>query len=139
LGRSERCAASQQRSRHRIWSTDWFKNRDSEIKRLTRRIGELLAADPYYQAQTEKSRKLDSLREQLVTLWQKEIKADFPDSPETSGLFGNGLLDELLEKRPKNRDEWFRKIPHSIRVSIDSKQVAKYLDRVLDIIAEHDG
>jgi superfamily I DNA and/or RNA helicase len=27
---------------HRIWSTDWFKSRDSEIKRLLRRIEELL-------------------------------------------------------------------------------------------------
>ena len=122
---------------HRIWSTDWFKNRDSEIKRLTRRIEELLAADPYYQAQAENNRKLGSLREQLMTLWQTEIKADFPDSSEANGLFGNGLLDELLDKRPTNRDEWFRKIPHNMRVSIDSKQVAKYLDRVLGIIAEH--
>ena len=73
-----------------------------------------------------------------MTLWQTEIKADFPDSSEANGLFGNGLLDELLDKRPTNRDEWFRKIPHNMRVSIDSKQVAKYLDRVLGIIAEHD-
>lgn len=68
-----------------------------------------------------------------------EIKAEFPDSSEASGLFGNGMLDELLEKRPKNRDEWFRKIPQSLRASVDSKQIAKYLDRVLGIIAEHDA
>jgi very-short-patch-repair endonuclease len=124
---------------HRIWSTDWFRNRDGEIKRLMRRIEELLAADPYYRAHVEKTRKLGSLREQLMTLWRTEIKAEFPATSEADGLFGNGLLDELLEKRPKNRDEWFRKIPQSLRVSIDSKQVAKYLDRVLELIAEHDA
>jgi len=123
---------------HRIWSTDWFRNRDGEIKRLTRRIEDLLAADPYYQAQAERNRNLGSLREQLMTLWRTEIKAEFPDKSEADGLFSNGLLDELLEKRPKNRDEWFRKIPQSLRVSVDSKVVAKYLDRVLEIIAEHD-
>jgi len=123
---------------HRIWSTDWFRNRDGEVKRLMRRIEELLAADPYYQAHAEKTRKLGSLRERLTTLWRTEIRADFPDSSEASGLFGNGLLNELLEKRPKNRDEWFRKIPHSMRVSVDSKQIAKYLDRVLEIIAENE-
>ena len=72
-------------------------------------------------------------------LWRTEIKAEFPDASEASGLFGNGMLDELLEKRPKNRGEWFRKIPHSLRVSGDSKQIAKYIDRVLGIIAEHDA
>ncbi len=33
---------------HRIWSTDWFKNRDLEIKRLLLRIEGLLADDPAY-------------------------------------------------------------------------------------------
>jgi len=27
---------------HRIWSTDWFKNRDSEIQRLLKVVGKLL-------------------------------------------------------------------------------------------------
>lgn len=31
---------------HRIWSTDWFKSRDGEIKRLLRSIEELLENDP---------------------------------------------------------------------------------------------
>lgn len=103
-----------------------------------RRIEELLAADPFYQSQLENTRKLGSLREQLMTLWRTEIKAEFPATLEADGLFGNGLLDELLEKRPKTRDEWLRKIPQTLRVSVDSKLVAKYLDRVLEIIAEHD-
>jgi very-short-patch-repair endonuclease len=30
---------------YRIWSTDWFKSRDSEIKRMLRRIEELLGND----------------------------------------------------------------------------------------------
>lgn len=124
---------------HRIWSTDWFRNRDGEIKRLMRRIEELLAADPFYQSQVEKTRKLGSLREQLMTLWRTEMKADFPDTSEADGLLDNGLLDELLEKRPKTRDEWFRKIPQSLRVSVDSKLVAKYLDRVLEIIAGNEA
>jgi very-short-patch-repair endonuclease len=28
---------------HRVWSTDWFRNRETEIKRLLRRVEELLA------------------------------------------------------------------------------------------------
>jgi len=30
---------------HRIWSTDWFKSRDSEVRRMLRRIEELLESD----------------------------------------------------------------------------------------------
>src|SRR5215831_13920210 len=70
---------------HRIWSTDWFRNRDGEIKRLTRRIEDLLAADPYYQAQAERNRNLGSLREQLVTLWQTEINENILDSCGANG------------------------------------------------------
>jgi very-short-patch-repair endonuclease len=33
---------------HRVWSTDWFKSRDSEIRRLHKRIDDLLEADPFY-------------------------------------------------------------------------------------------
>jgi len=36
---------------HRLWSTDWFKIRDSEIRRLLRRIADLLEADPAYKAE----------------------------------------------------------------------------------------
>ena len=62
-----------------------------------------------------------------------------PNLSDAGSLFGNGLLDEIVEKRPKNRDEWFRKIPQNLRTSVDSKQAAKYLDRVLEIIREHEA
>jgi very-short-patch-repair endonuclease len=33
---------------HQVWSTDWVKSRDSEIKRLLRTIESLLENDPAY-------------------------------------------------------------------------------------------
>ncbi len=33
---------------HRIWSTDWFKNRVAERERLLKHLDEILAADPDY-------------------------------------------------------------------------------------------
>jgi very-short-patch-repair endonuclease len=47
---------------HRVWSTDWFKSRDSEIKRLLRTIESLLENDPAYHQQQEKTRSAESLR-----------------------------------------------------------------------------
>jgi very-short-patch-repair endonuclease len=40
---------------HRIWSTDWFKSRDNEIKRLLRHVEDLLASDPLYRKQAERA------------------------------------------------------------------------------------
>ena len=44
---------------HRIWSTDWFKSRDSEIKRLLRHIEDLLATDPAFRAVKDKINKAE--------------------------------------------------------------------------------
>jgi very-short-patch-repair endonuclease len=120
---------------HRIWSTDWFKSRDSEIKRLLRTIESLLENDPAYRQLQEKARRGESLRKHLEELRDREIFVSFPDaSPDCSGLLRPDLLEEFLDKRPKTRDEWFRKIPQNLRTTVDSKQVSQYLDRVLRII-----
>lgn len=120
---------------HRVWSTDWFRSRDSEIKRLLDRIEDLLKKDPADLAEKSTTQLSDSLRKRLIDLRESEIKLAFPDSPLEVGLLRKTLLDEFLETRPKTREEWFKKIPHHLRVSVDSKQIAKYLDRVLEIIA----
>ncbi len=90
-------------------------------------------------AEKQKVQRSDLLRQQLIALRESEIKPTFPESPLENGLLPNSLLDEFVQMRPKTRDDWFRKIPHHLRVSVDSKQVGKYLDRVLAIIAESEG
>jgi len=123
---------------HRIWSTDWFKSRESEIKRLLRRIEEILESDPTYRKEQEKASRTESLRQRLITLREMEIKTAFPDTPPEKGLLKKSMLDEFVQKRPKTRDDWFRSIPQHFRANVDSKQVGKYLDRVLAIIGEYD-
>jgi very-short-patch-repair endonuclease len=124
---------------HRIWSTDWFRNRDAEIKRLTCRIDELLRSDPAYQKQQDKVNRVEILRQRLITFRESELKPAFPDSPPERGLLRKSLLEEFLEKRPKTRAQWFQRFPESTRTSIDSKQVSQFLDRVLEIIVECDS
>jgi very-short-patch-repair endonuclease len=123
---------------HRVWSKDWFKSRDSEIKRLLKTIDALLENDPAYQQQRQKAGRTESLRQRLVTLRDMELAPAFPDSPAENGLLRNEPLEEFIEKRPKSRDDWFRTIPQQFRTTVDSKQVSRYLDRVLEIIAESD-
>lgn len=121
---------------HRVWSTDWFRNRDGEIKRMLLRIEELLTKDTACVAQKKQTVKSESLRQRLINLREMEIRPEFPDSPPENGLLRKTLLDEFVQKRPKTKDDWFRRFPQQTRVSVDSRQIAKYLDRVLEIIAD---
>ena len=123
---------------HRVWSTDWFKNRDGEIKRMLRYIEGLLENDPAYKLERQKVSRAEALRRRLVTLRDTEITPTFPGAPIEKSLLRDDLIEAFLEKRPKNRDEWFRRIPQHMRSGVDSKQVGKYLDRVLGIIGEHE-
>jgi very-short-patch-repair endonuclease len=121
---------------YRVWSTDWFKSRDGEIKKMLRHIEGLLENDPAYKLQKQKANQVEILRQRLNTLREEEITPAFPDSPAEKNLLREDLLEEFIEKRPTTRDDWFRSIPEQMRSSVDSKQVGKYLDRVLEIIAE---
>lgn len=123
---------------HRVWSTDWFNGRDGEIKRMLRHIEGLLENDPAYKLEKLKIGKIEALRQRLVTLRDEEIVPAFPDSPADKSLLRTDMLEEFIEKRPKTRDDWFRRIPQHFRADVDSKQVGKYLDRVLAIIGEYD-
>jgi very-short-patch-repair endonuclease len=122
---------------HRIWSTDWFKSRDTEIQRLFKRIEELLASDPDYRKVADKAQNIETLRRRLIDFRETVIKPAFPDSPLEQGLLRKTLLDEFVAKRPKTKDEWFRKISNELRAASDPSQVGQYLLTILEIIAEY--
>jgi len=51
---------------HRVWSTDWFKGRDGEIKKMLRHIDSLLEHDPAYKVHKEKANRIERLRQQFA-------------------------------------------------------------------------
>jgi very-short-patch-repair endonuclease len=120
---------------HRIWSTDWFKSRNTEIERLLKKVDDLLNSDPDYRRELERAHKVISLRQQLVDLRDKEIASAFPDSQAKTALLRPAVLDELVRRRPRTKDDWFRLISYDLRSQTDPKQVGQYLGRVLEIIA----
>jgi very-short-patch-repair endonuclease len=120
---------------HRVWSTDWFKSRDVEIRRMLQYIEALLQNDPVYNLEKQKADKIEVLRQRLIIFRDEEIRRAFPDSVQEKDLLNQDLLEELIRKRPRTKDDWFRKIPERMRSGVDSKQVGRYLDRVLEIIA----
>jgi hypothetical protein len=83
--------------------------------------------------------RIDKLRQRLIALREAEIKPAFPETPAEQGLLRRSLLEEFIAKRPKTKADWFRVFPESVRTSVDSKQVGRYLDRVLQMIAECDS
>jgi len=119
---------------YRVWSTDWFKSRGTEIARLLKYIEVTLATDPDYIKEQRKTQRVQSLRRQLIDLRDNEIEAAFPGSPPEKGLLRDALLDEFTRRRPKTRDDWFRMVSQDLRSSTDSKQVAQFLPNVLAII-----
>jgi very-short-patch-repair endonuclease len=121
---------------HRVWSTDWFKSRDVEIKRLLSKTQDLLASDPEYAKEKGKTQKIELLRQRLIDLRELEIKPTFPDSLPEKGLLRKILLDEFVKKRPTSKEEWFRLIPQDLRSGTESEQVGKFLTRVLYLIQE---
>jgi very-short-patch-repair endonuclease len=119
---------------YRVWSTDWFKNRETEIARLLKYLEATLVADPDYVKERGKRQRVESLRQQLIDLRENEIKTAFPESPRGKGLLRDALLEEFARRRPRTRDEWFRLVPQELRSSTDSKQVGQFLPKVLAII-----
>ena len=123
---------------HRVWSTDWFKSRANEIKRLLQHVEELLANDPDYLRETERVKRMTSLRQQLIDV-RNEISRAFPDTPPEKELLRDELLEVFLTRHPKTKEEWFRMFSMELRTSTDSRQVAQFLDRVFEIIARSWG
>ncbi len=120
----------------RIWSTDWYRSRDGVIRKLKGRIEAILDKDPEYRQQQSASNRTAKLRQRLEELRDREIHPEFPDTPVEKALLNPELLDFFIAKRPKTQDDWFRRTPLGLRMNVDSRQVAKYLDRVFSIIAD---
>jgi very-short-patch-repair endonuclease len=121
---------------HRVWSTDWLRNRSGEVNRLFARIEELLVEEgPVPTAPPPLEHRIEDARKRLEELRQ-EIAMRFPDAPAEKCLLRTAVLEELLQKRPTDRDEWFRRIPRQLREGTDSRQIAEYLSSVLEILAD---
>jgi very-short-patch-repair endonuclease len=121
---------------HRVWSTDWFKNRDAAATRLLKQIADLLDKDPVQQRRKETEARTARLRQNLINLRESELKVKFPDTEEDACLLAPPIMDLLIEKRPRTKDEWFRKIPQALRTAADSRQVREHLDQILKLISD---
>jgi very-short-patch-repair endonuclease len=122
---------------YRIWSTDWFTNREKETKRLIAHVKSLIDQDPKVKAARTEGDNIAVLRKCLVEFRDKMIQKAFPNSDPNRCLLRDQMINEFMKCRPTTRDEWFRRIPHGLRSGTESEQVGRFLGDVLGIIGDH--
>jgi hypothetical protein len=121
---------------HRVWSTDWFRGRETEIQRLLQSVKQVIDQDPDVRKEREQMKRVKSLRDRLIDFRENILKREFPNSDPKKGLLRDALLSEFVKHRPPNREEWFRIIPAQLRTATEGKQIAQFLNSVLAIIGE---
>jgi len=145
---------------YRIWSTDWFKNRDRERDRLSSFLKQLAeesklsrhkqSANEEIQEYIEDAQSQDislkkisdaisdyspdqELRESLLEYRQKKMSKEEMNS--AGCILSNTMINILLATMPVSSNEFLSKIPLGMRELIDSEQ-GKYLPEILNIIKE---
>ncbi len=137
---------------HRIWSTDFFKNREREIERLNKTLGEILqdekpiveselqdkkvgvSQELHYPKRTEEVPDEELLRKELILFKEININPSFND--QSNGILRDDCLINFVKYMPTNKNEFFKFLPLSLREATDSRQL-QYLDDIFEIIENY--
>jgi very-short-patch-repair endonuclease len=137
---------------HRIWSTSWFCDRETEIQRLKKAIADALASDASrgtgrtdvtgddenaptaHDSEAEAIEKDELLWEALERYWHEEIAPTYPNRQ--SSVLSELMISRLVEHRPRNLQEFHETISAAERNACDPKQ-ARFLDDIFGIVGEY--
>ena len=140
---------------HRIWSTDWFKNSEAQLRPIlneldklrtpfskseetgkalvtTETLGENAESAKHQIRNVEQVANI-KLRERLLAFNMTHVKSIFPDTPEEQRLLRQEMVDALLEFLPCSKAEFLELIPAYLRTGTAPDE-AKLLDPVLKLI-----
>ncbi|MBT4337030.1 MAG: DUF4011 domain-containing protein [Bacteroidetes bacterium] len=140
----------------RIWSTDWFKNPDAELKPIIRELNNLKSekiktdlklhvedVKPIYERddlqvelpiipKLQKSNGI-SLFEKLTKFDSEIIRREFPNTDENQRLLRPAMIEAFQKYLPTDINDFLEFIPLHLREEIDAKE-GKYLKNTLDIV-----
>ncbi len=141
---------------HRIWSVDWYKNRDSEVGRLRRVLGKIMEQEksavrvepvkpveigPVVPERAVHETKLEEkiptiskdsqLKEELILYNKSNILPRFPDT--SKGILRSELLLLFVLYKPTTRNDFYQTIPLNLRERTEGKQM-QFLDDIFEII-----
>ncbi|MCP4650465.1 MAG: DUF4011 domain-containing protein [PVC group bacterium] len=134
---------------HRIWSTDWFKNRKKEINRLNERL-KILSESLIHQVtpEYEQYKPIQSKDKASITksrFTNEELKnrliayrnANLAQGAEsnTNSILRDEMIEAFVKHRPVNIDYFRSKLSFGLRNNIDVEEF-DYLDDILGIIEE---
>lgn len=140
----------------RIWSTDWFKNPQAQLKPIIEELHILktedskldyvdrdtLVANDAVQHENEVIESISSYNVSELTLQEKlqqfdkdVISLSGNDTDPTRKLLRPAMIDALCEYKPISKNEFLEVIPRYLRDGTDTAQ-GIFLERVLGIIAE---
>lgn len=142
----------------RIWSTDWFKNPDGELKPILDELAKLstpvtekkddvsestLSIDePNLSTDAETSiaynASEDTLEARLLSFQAKVVGKTFPNTDPEERLLRPEILKRLLIYKPVDHDDFMEFIPQYLRLSTSKEEAAEFLDAVLEMIAEYE-
>ncbi len=132
---------------HRIWSTDWIKNREKEVQRLLHSLKEIVDKQQPTVAAIQETPKepgkvlsgrgavVDkirvSLRDTLLKYNEENIIPRYPD--QSTGILRDEILDYVVKFKPLTRAEFLKCIPLALREKTDGQQM-QFADDIFDII-----
>lgn len=140
----------------RIWSTDWFKNPQSQLKPIIEELHQLkteVSETSKVQSEAQQiehdveqesqrvhetdsfSHSTDDLETKLRKFEEKVLDKSDGNVPKGKSLLRPAMIDALCEFRPVSKSEFLELIPNYLRVGT-AKEHGRYLDQVLNIIAE---
>lgn len=137
----------------RIWSTDWFKDREGQVDRIARRVEQILEEegsrgledthDPFraesdatsnVQAAFQPKLSPEQARRQLIELREQVIKLRFPNAEPSACILRDRMIAALLRLRPRDHSDWLERIPYELRIDTEFEQT-EFLEEILDIVA----
>ncbi len=135
---------------YRIWSVDWYKNREHEIKKLLFEIGKLQKNhdDKFNKIDSEtkkffiEDQKLKQVQEKLFVsdLTTKDKLIKLRDRTISKGhkidktsILSPLMLDQFLQKKPRDMDDFREKISLELRENINREEI-RFLGDIFEIL-----
>ena len=137
---------------HRVWSTDWFKNKEAQLKKTLKLLDSLVPSDKDHKVYDDsrietKERLADDIK--IATEDVKDRDKELRDilleyrakilDPITKDRDRSLLSDEMIKiflmRKPISRDE-FLELPLSIRENVEIGQM-EYADEIFELIEEY--
>ncbi|MFT7824759.1 MAG: RAP domain-containing protein, partial [Sulfurimonas sp.] len=151
---------------HRIWSTDWFKHRSDEEKRLKKALQEAQKRailieqeseiiEPIEQeivqesrvAAEEETKMIEDIKPVSTDKEDDLLKATLKEFRDTniaskytidySSILSNRMIELLSETKPTTMEEFRLQIPLYLREKIDRNQM-EYIDDIFSLIENND-